>query len=112
MPETIVFAIALMLALFCLGLIALFCWLARPWLRAFLHGAPVPLMQITAMRLRGNRPMLLIDAYIALRRSGVPVTIGHVEQYYIDARNRVFTSEDLVELVKQEGVWRDRIDRI
>jgi hypothetical protein len=55
------------------------------------------------MRLRGNPPMLLIDAYISLRRAGIPTTIVAVEETYIDNKNRVSTSDDLVELVKQSA---------
>ena len=53
------------------------------------------------MRLRGNPPMLLVDAYIALKRSGMSATIYDVENVYIDNRNHILTSDELVELVRQ-----------
>jgi hypothetical protein len=80
--------------------IAVFAALTRPWLRGFLYGAPVPLIHILAMRLRGNPPMMLIDAYIALRRSGIETTIAEVENIYIDCRTRVRDAGDLADLVK------------
>lgn len=77
--------------------------LVRPWLRSFMHGAPVTIIQILGMRLRGNPTTLILDAYIALKRAGRPETIGMVESAYIDARNRVLTSDDLIEQVKQRA---------
>jgi uncharacterized protein YqfA (UPF0365 family) len=84
-----------------LFVLAFFAMLVRPWLRAALHRAPVPLPQIIGMRLRGNPPLLLIDAYIRLRRAGISTTIDEVENVYIDSSTRVSTSDNLVELVKQ-----------
>jgi len=78
-------------------------------LRAALNAAPVPLVRIVAMRLRGNPPTLLIDAYIALKRAGMSVTISDVENVYIDSRNRVSTSSDLVEFVKKGVAIKDVI---
>ena len=105
MPESLVFIAVAMFVFFffALILVAVFALLFRPWLRAALHTAPVSLLHIVAMRLRGNPTTLLIDAYIALKRAGMSATIGDVENVYIDSRNRVSTSDDLVELVKQRG---------
>lgn len=96
-------AIISIVMLFALIMVAVLVLVGRHWLRAFLHGTPVPLISIIAMRLRGNPPSLLIDAYIMLRRAQISTTIGDVENAYIDARNRVATSDDLVELVKKRS---------
>ncbi|MDP6718159.1 MAG: flotillin-like FloA family protein [Pirellulaceae bacterium] len=101
-----IFIAGTMFVVFALILFAVIVLLVRPWLRAALNAAPVPLIPIVAMRLRGNPPTLLIDAYIALKHAGMSTTIGDVENVYIDNRNRVSTSDDLVELVKQ----RDDVD--
>ena len=86
------------LALFAFVVFPLF---ILPWLRAFMTDADVPLTQIIGMRLRGNPPVLLIDAYIVLKRQNVSATIVDVEEVYIDSRTRVSSSSDLVELVKR-----------
>ena len=102
-PEAFLW-VALVIFVFCvLIFFALFVMLVRPWLRAALHAAPVSLTSILGMRLRGNPTMLLIDTYIALKRSGIPATISDVENAYIDARNRVSTSDDLAELMKKRS---------
>ncbi len=100
MQNFVLFAAFAIFAVFALIVIAVVVLVLRPWLRAFLHGTPVALVQIVAMRLRGNPPSILIDAYIALKRASVSTTIGEVENAYIDAKNRIVTSDDLVELVK------------
>lgn len=99
--STFLFVFLAMLAFFILVVAFVFVLVLSPWLRAFLHGTPVSIIHIVAMRLRGNPPWLLIDAYIALTRADLRVTIGDVENAYVDARNRVLTSDDLVELVKK-----------
>ena len=94
-----IFIAVTMFVVFALILFAVFV-LVRPWLRAALNAAPVSLFPIVAMRLLGNPPTLLIDAYIALKHAGMSVTIGDVD-VYVENRNRVSTSDDLVELVTQ-----------
>jgi uncharacterized protein YqfA (UPF0365 family) len=79
----------------CLSLFFFFVIAARPWLRAFMHKTPVSILNIIAIRLRGNSPAMMIDAYIALRRIGMSVTLSDVENEYIDNGNRSATSEDL-----------------
>ncbi|GIW92137.1 MAG: hypothetical protein KatS3mg110_0178 [Pirellulaceae bacterium] len=73
-----------------------------PWMRALVRGTPVSVFDIIGMRLRGSPPLLLIDAYSTLRHDDYSVTIGQVERAYLGARNRITTSDDLVELVKAQ----------
>ena len=98
-----------MLGLFALVMLTVLIQLVRPWLRAILHGTPVTLLQIVGMRLRGNPPSLLIDACVSLNRGGVSATIANVENVYIDHKNRVLTSEDLVEWVKKKPPTTERL---
>ena len=96
--------LAALLGLFILLFAIVFFFMAfRPWLRALLYGTPVSVFQIMQMRLRGNPPMLLVQAYIKLRRAGMPVTIRDVEAAYVDAKTRISTTEQLVELMKMPG---------
>jgi uncharacterized protein YqfA (UPF0365 family) len=74
----------------------------RPWLRAWSSGAPVTALSIVGMRLRGNPPILLIDAYIALKRAGVETSIREIEGTYIDHRTRVRNRDELIELVRSK----------
>lgn len=85
----------------------LFLWFAvfwvtfRPWLRAFLGGAPVPLVNILAMRLRGNPPGLLIDVFLALRQRGIAATMQDVEKTYIARKGEGLDVSRLADLVEQ-----------
>ncbi|MFM8891177.1 MAG: flotillin-like FloA family protein [Planctomycetia bacterium] len=91
-------AMLVVMALFIAGV---FFAVLRPWLRAFLYGTPVSMLHIVAMRLRGNPVGLVIDAYVSLRRRGVDVSCMDVERAYIDGRNRIFSADDLAELVRK-----------
>ena len=96
--------LALMLAVlvaFALSVAGVFVFVVRPWLRAFLHGTPVSMLQIVAMRLRGNPVGLVIDAYIALRRAGVDVHCGDVENAFVNGRNGILSADDLVRSVEK-----------
>jgi hypothetical protein len=77
------------------GVFALF----RPWMRAFLTGAPVSLIRIIGMRLRGCPALLIIDARTMLVQSGHSAPIDTVERTYLMHRSSVFSPEDLAALV-------------
>ena len=78
-----------------------FVW--RAWVRAILTGFPISFLSILTMRLRGVPPVLLVDAYTALRRAGIDTTVREVEELYLDNRTRVRTSQDLIGLVKSKA---------
>ena len=101
MQEALLFVVVGIVGLFALIVLAGVALLVRPWLRALMYGTPVSVFDVLGMRLRGNPPVLLIDAYIALHRAGVSVTIRDVETVYVDNRNRISTSDSLVELVQK-----------
>lgn len=72
----------------------------RPWLRARLGGGTdVQVAYVIGMRLRGNPPMLLVDAYLKLLHSGKQTTIQMVESCYIANKGRVLDVDTLVMLV-------------
>ena len=81
------------------GVLLAFCWavvlIVGPWLRAFCGGAPVPLMLILAMRLRGNKPGLIIDAYLAMRKKGKEPDLAAIESAYIANKGSLHTVQDL-----------------
>jgi len=76
------------------------------WLRATASGHPVQIMSLTALRLRGSPPNLILNAYIHLRRLEIPVTIFGVEAIYLANRKAVHGLEDLVQKVQEE--WQRR----
>jgi len=110
-PNIFIFVFFAMFAFAALLVIAFFVVVVRPWMRTFFHGLPVSIIQIIAMRLRGNSPSLLIDSYISLKRAKVMTTIEDVENVYIDARNRILTSDDLVKLVTAGAQTRPPMGR-
>lgn len=84
------------------GLLLLILFILKPWIRAFFSGAAVPLAAVVGMRLRGNPPMLLIDAFIQLRKTSVMVGINVVEVVYIANKMKASSPDILVELVLEQ----------
>lgn len=76
--------------------------IARPWLRAFMSGGKVSLMQIAMTRYRGNPVNLIVDAYLSLLHSDVDTTYPNVEKSYIVHRSRIIASSDLALAVKED----------
>ena len=85
------------------AMIAFIPLVARPWVRAAFYGTPISMLSVIGMRMRGNPPTLLIDAYSALRRASINTSISDVESVYIDSRTRVKSATDLVALVKERS---------
>jgi uncharacterized protein YqfA (UPF0365 family) len=84
----------------------------RPWLRVLLSGGKVSIFDILGMRLRGNPPSLLIDAYLALLMSNQDMSIAKVERVYIANKSRILFADDIVRFViesEKESVGRPRV---
>lgn len=60
----------------CLMLLAMF---SSIWLKAVLNNAPVPMLALISMRVRGTKPRVLVDALIRARKGGVEVQIYELE---------------------------------
>ena len=72
-----------------------------PWLRAFTQGMPVSATNVLGMRLRGTPANLLVDACLRVRRAGVSVDIGEIEQMYLDHKSEIPTTENLLRVIVQ-----------
>ena len=72
-----------------------------PWLRAFTQGMPVSAIYVLGMRLRGTPANLLVDAYLRVRRAGVSMDIGEIEQMYLDHKSESPTTEDLLNFIRE-----------
>lgn len=101
LPELFVIVLAGMLLIFFLVLLTVFSVLVRPWLQALFSGEPVALFNILGMRLRGNPPSLLIDAYIVLKKRGFETSIAEVENIYIANKDRIRDFQDLIDRVQE-----------
>ena len=98
-PFGVLVAISIVALILVLGAVLI----GRHWLRAALHGVILSPFRILAMRLRGNPPFLLIDAYIVLIRRGSSLTMDDIENMLINVRGRISTSDDLVEYAINES---------
>lgn len=94
------------LLLLTLAVTVVLAWFMAFWLRAMLSGEPVPLAVLIAMRLRGNPPGKLVDAYIALRKQGHAIGLAEVEMTCITRGLRHRSAEEITQTVLQE--WEKR----
>ena len=76
--------------------------IARPFLRALFAGGKVTIAQIIGMNLRGNPPLLIIDAYVVLLHSGVQITVSELESLYMANKYFIHDAQSLVELAKKQ----------
>jgi hypothetical protein len=76
-------------------------WIVRPWIRMKMTGGSGSLLQILAMRLRGNPTMLIVEAYTSLIHSGDKVHLMEVESQFVANRAKVSSSSDLMEIVRE-----------
>ncbi len=77
------------------------CEVIRCWLSAGMRGARLPFWEIYSMRKRGTPPAIIVDAYVMIRRTGIPVPIGTLEDIYINEHNRIHDAFDLVHRVTE-----------
>ena len=104
-PATFVLAaFAVILMLFFLILFAAIVFLAAPWMRAFMSGAPISLVQLIGMRLRGVPPNLIVDSVVTLVHRGQPFErrlCYEAESLYLAQRGLIRSPEQLADLVEK-----------
>jgi uncharacterized protein YqfA (UPF0365 family) len=75
------------------------------WFRSFVGGAPVMVMQIIAMRLRGVPPGLVVDGLVTLVHRGFPHDLSRVrlaETIYLAQRGLVDSPAQLADLMEKQ----------
>ena len=75
--------------------------LAMTWLRAYLFGTPVSVVQILAMRWRGVPPALIVDSVITLVQRGYrydQLMYYQAESLYLAERPLIESPEQLADL--------------
>jgi uncharacterized protein YqfA (UPF0365 family) len=96
---------ALLALFFLLAIMVLFASLGSPWMRGFLSGAPVSLIQILGMRLRGVPPRLIVDALVTLVHRGHPydgMLCARAESLFLAQRGLIRSPEHLADLVEKQ----------
>jgi uncharacterized protein YqfA (UPF0365 family) len=92
------FGLGFVCAISLLVVFAPFLWVFATWMRCFLTGGRVSLVQIIGMLLRRSPVSLIVDAHHALIQGGRASRVQLVEQTYIANRHRIQTLGDLIEL--------------
>lgn len=66
------------------------------WLKARLAGAPIPILTLLAMRLRGVPYVLVTDARITAVKAGIPIEVDLLEAHYLADGNLIQTVQALI----------------
>lgn len=84
------------------------------WLKAYLAGAPVNMLTLVAMRLRGVPYGVIVEARITAVKAGQSLTIEELEKHYLAEGNLLQTVQALIAANKarMNMTWEDatRID--
>jgi uncharacterized protein YqfA (UPF0365 family) len=106
MVGVVMVLVAAVVALIFLVMIAtVFASLFLPWLRGFMGGAPVTILQLIGMRIRGVPPRLIVDALITLVHRGHPPDRGRyylAESLYLAQRGLIQSPEQLADQVEKQ----------
>lgn len=90
---TIVILILAIIALVCA--IVVFSFL-NTWLKAMLAGAPVSMLTLVAMRLRGVPYGMIIDSRIMAVKAGLDLTVNQLEEHYLAEGHLIPTIQALI----------------
>ena len=66
------------------------------WLKAMLAGAPVSILTLIAMRLRGVPYGMIVDSRIMVVKAGLDLTINQLEEYYLAEGHLIPTIQALI----------------
>ncbi len=66
------------------------------WLKALLAGAPVSMLTLIAMRLRGVPYGMVVDSRIMAVKAGLDLTINQLEEHYLAEGNLIPTIQALI----------------
>ena len=66
------------------------------WLKAMLAGAPVSILTLIAMRLRGVPYGMIVDSRIMAVKAGLDLTINQLEEHYLAEGHLIPTIQALI----------------
>ena len=66
------------------------------WLKAMLAGAPVGMLTLIAMRLRGVPYGMIVDSRIMAVKAGLDLTINQLEEHYLAEGHLIPTIQALI----------------
>ena len=66
------------------------------WLKALLAGAPVSILTLIAMRLRGVPYGMIVDSRIMAVKAGLDLTINQLEEHYLAEGHLIQTIQALI----------------
>lgn len=101
-----IFILSILTMMFCV-ILAMFFYVPFPlWIKARFCGIQVGIFDLLGMKTRGTKPKIIIDNAIKLKMTGIPVTLGQLENHYIAKGNVPKLTEALI-MAKKRGLNLD-----
>ena len=83
MSESIAPLITTVLIIIALVFLGIFFYFLKVWIRAMASGAHVTLFNLVGMKLRGIKPVIIVDAKIMATKAGLTVSTNDLEAHYL-----------------------------
>jgi len=83
MPVNILPFVWLLIAIVLIIFFGMFLYFFKVWIRAMAAGAHVGLFNLVGMKLRGIRPVIIVDAKIMATKAGLNVSTNEFETHYL-----------------------------
>ncbi len=83
MDQSIVPLITVVVIIIALIFLGIFFYFLKVWIRALAAGARVSIFNLVGMKLRGIKPVLIVDAKIMATKAGLTVTTNDLEAHYL-----------------------------
>ncbi len=90
---TVIIVVFILVAIFALFVVVSF---INTWLKALLAGAPVSMLTLIAMRLRGVPYGTIVDSRIMAVKAGLNLSINELEEHYLAEGNLIPTIQALI----------------
>ncbi len=83
MNQSVAPLVTLVVIIAALTFLGIFFYFLRVWIRALAAGAHVTLFNLVGMKLRGIKPVLIVDAKIMATKAGLTVSTNDLEAHYL-----------------------------
>ena len=87
MGQSIMPIITTIIIIIALILLGIFFYFLKVWIRALASGARVTIANLVGMKLRGIKPVIIVDAKIMATKAGLVVATNDLEAHYLSGGN-------------------------
>ena len=94
-------AIFIIAGIMLLIVLSAFVSMSKPWVQAYMSGAPISILELFGMNLRRVKTNIVVPCRIMACQAGYPLSIQELEKAYLSGANVVLVTRAYVEAKKQ-----------